>query len=62
MLETCENTDNRAVESRCDVVELKARQGGAPDTAAKGSNQQQIEEGTEKSQNLFGSLLQSLTQ
>lgn len=62
VLETCENTDNRAVESRCDVVELKARQGGATDTAAKGSNQQQIEEGTEKSQNLFGSLLQSLTQ
>ncbi|GJL87110.1 MAG: hypothetical protein DHS20C03_08190 [Minwuia thermotolerans] len=62
VLQTCENTDNRTVESRCDVVELKARQGGATQGGTKGSNQQQIEQETEKSQNLFGSLLQGLTQ
>ncbi|MDF1733899.1 MAG: hypothetical protein P1U37_01350, partial [Minwuia sp.] len=62
VLETCEKTDNRTVESRCDVVELKARQGGATEGGTKGSSQQEIEQGTEKSQNLFGNLLQSLTQ
>lgn len=62
VLSACEDTDNRTVESRCDIVELKARQAGTTQTAATGTTGQQIEQGSEKSQNLFGNLLKSLTQ
>ncbi len=69
VLNACERTDNRTVESRCDVVELKARQGGATqaDPSPAGGVQavttgQQTEQGSEKSQSLFGNLLKSLTQ
>ncbi|MDF1720103.1 MAG: M48 family metalloprotease [Minwuia sp.] len=60
-LSACEDTNNRTVESRCDVVELKARQAGVTQASSSGATGQQIEQGSEKSQSLFGKIFNGLT-